>query len=70
MGFYLLVFIGGAAVGGPLLGLVDEHLGPRAGMLLAGAVPAVAVLVVGGWLAYEQSRRGAGAEARRYPSLV
>jgi len=42
MGVYLLVFIGGAALGGPLLGLVDQHLGPRTGMLLAGAVPAIA----------------------------
>ncbi|HEY0719504.1 MAG TPA: MFS transporter [Streptosporangiaceae bacterium] len=46
MGIYLLVFIGGAAVGGPVLGLVDEHAGPRAGMLLAGAVPALAVMLI------------------------
>jgi MFS family permease len=70
MGLYLLVFIGGAAIGGPLLGLVDEHLGPRAGMLLAGAIPAVAVVAIGGWLAWEHSRRVAGSEARRHPSLV
>ena len=47
MGMYLLVFIGSAAIGGPLLGATDEHLGPRIGMLLAGAVPAVATVFVG-----------------------
>ena len=70
MGIYLLVFIGAAAIGGPLLGLVDEDLGPRSGMLLAGAVPAVATLIVGGWLAWEHSRRAAACEARQHPSLV
>ena len=28
---YLLVFIGAAAIGGPLLGLIDQHTSPRAG---------------------------------------
>ena len=46
MGVYLLVFVGGAALGGPLLGLVDQHLGPRTGMLLAGAVPAIATALI------------------------
>lgn len=46
MGLYLLVFIGSGAVGGPLLGTIDQHLGPQAGMLLAGAVPAIATIVV------------------------
>jgi len=47
MGMYLLVFIGSAAIGGPLLGAADEHLGPRIGMLLSGAVPAIATVLVG-----------------------
>jgi MFS family permease len=51
MGVYLLVFIGGAALGGPLLGLVDQHLGPRTGMLLAGAVPAIATALIAAKLA-------------------
>lgn len=46
MGVYLLVFIGGAAIGGPLLGLVDQHFGPRAGMLLAGGVSAAAIVAI------------------------
>jgi MFS family permease len=42
MGVYLLVFIGSGALGGPLLGAIDQHLGPRYGMLLAGLVPGLA----------------------------
>ncbi|HZY77348.1 MAG TPA: MFS transporter [Jatrophihabitantaceae bacterium] len=46
MGLYLVAFVGGAAIGGPLLGSADQHLGPRAGMLLAGVVSALAVALV------------------------
>jgi MFS family permease len=70
MGLYLLVFIGGAAAGGPLLGLVDEQFGPRAGMLLAGAVPGLATLVIAARLARGRARHGRGASARQHPSLV
>ncbi|HTZ44609.1 MAG TPA: MFS transporter [Jatrophihabitans sp.] len=54
MGLYLLVFIGSGSVGGPLLGAIDQHLGPRVGMLLAGLVPGVAMLLV----AFGLSRSG------------
>jgi len=56
MGVYLLVFIGGAAAGGPLLGLVDQHAGPRAGMLLAGLVPAAATALIAAKLAGGHTR--------------
>jgi MFS family permease len=46
MGVYLLVFIGSGAVGGPLLGAVDQHLSPQFGMFLAGVVPALATVVI------------------------
>ncbi len=46
MGVYLLVFIGSGAIGGPLLGALDQHFGPRLGMLLAGVVPAVATTAI------------------------
>jgi len=46
MGVYLLVFIGSGALGGPLIGWLDQHLGPRAGMLISGLVPAVATVLV------------------------
>lgn len=46
MGLYLLVFTGSAAIGGPLVGLIDQHLGARAGMLAAGLVPATATVLI------------------------
>jgi MFS family permease len=52
MGVYLLVFIGGAAIGGPILGTIDQHFGPHVGMLLAGLVPGGATLLIAAWLAY------------------
>ncbi|HUZ25927.1 MAG TPA: MFS transporter [Streptosporangiaceae bacterium] len=58
VGIYLLVFIGGAAIGGPLLGLVDQRFGPRAGMLLAGAVPALVTALVVARLAGARRRGG------------
>jgi hypothetical protein len=70
MGIYLLVFIGAAAVGGPLLGLVDEHAGPRAGMLMAGAVPAVATVLIAAKLTRDHTRRVRASEAERPLSLV
>jgi MFS family permease len=46
MGLYLLVFIGSGAIGGPVLGAIDQHLGARTGLFLAGAVPATATILV------------------------
>ena len=46
MGVYLLVFTGSGALGGPVIGWLDQHLGPQVGLFLAGAVPAVAVAVI------------------------
>lgn len=57
MGVYLLVFIGSGALGGPVLGAVDERYGPRTGMLLAGVVPAMATLAVAWKLARDAQLR-------------
>jgi MFS family permease len=57
MGIYLLVFIGSGALGGPLLGAIDEHLGPRLGMLLSGLVPALATIAVACKLAHDAQLR-------------
>jgi MFS family permease len=70
MGIYLLVFIGGAALGGPLLGFVDEHASPRAGMFLAGLVPAVATVLIAAKLTRDRARRVRSAAAERHLSLV
>jgi MFS family permease len=46
MGLYMLVFIGGTPFGSPAIGAITTHFGPRAGMAICGAVPALAALAV------------------------
>ncbi|MFE3003360.1 MFS transporter [Nocardia sp. NPDC059246] len=48
MGIYILVTFGAGALGGPLLGIIDQHLGPRTGLALAGAIPGTVLLLL--WL--------------------
>ena len=43
---YILVLLGGQALGGPLMGWVVEQVGPHTAMMISGAVPAVAAVVV------------------------
>lgn len=50
VGIYLLVYFGGAAIGGPLVGTIVEHFGPHVGMLIAGALPGIATLLIAVWL--------------------
>ncbi|WP_369797308.1 MFS transporter [Agreia sp. Leaf283] len=47
MSVYVLVLLGGQALGGPLMGWLVESYGPQFGMLVSGVVPAVAALIVG-----------------------
>ena len=54
---YLLVFMGSGAIGGPVVGFIDEILGARFGLLLAGLVPAVVMTVVARHLANRASVR-------------
>jgi MFS family permease len=46
VGLYMLVFIGSGALGGPVVGLLAEHLGARTALLVSGAVPAVMTILV------------------------
>ena len=47
MSIYLLVAVGGQSLGGPLLGLIVDHLGARGGLMVSGAVPLVAAIIIG-----------------------
>jgi MFS family permease len=42
MGLYLLVFMGGTPIGAPIIGAITSHFGARTGMIVCGAVPALA----------------------------
>jgi MFS family permease len=46
MGVYLLVITGTGALGGPIVGYVDQHLGAQSGLVLAGIVGLVATTAV------------------------
>ncbi len=46
MSLYILVLLGGQAIGGPIMGQIVELIGPHAAMVLSGAVPAVAAVVI------------------------
>jgi MFS family permease len=47
MSLYVLVLLGGQAIGGPLMGQIVDHFGAHIGMVVAGGVPAAAAAVVG-----------------------
>lgn len=71
MSLYIMVQIGGQAIGGPLIGSLAEHLGPQLAILVAGTVPALAAAVIAVVLA----RRGQLAlkvdlKSRRRPLLI
>jgi hypothetical protein len=54
MSLYIMVLIGGQAIGGPMIGWLAEHADPHAAVLIAGAVPMLAAVTVAVTLA----RRG------------
>ena len=46
MGLYMLAFVGGSPIGGPLVGWITAQAGPRVGMLVCGLVPMMAAVAV------------------------
>lgn len=46
MSLYVLVLLGGQAIGGPLMGVVIEQFGAHTGMVVSGGVPALAAAIV------------------------
>lgn len=47
MSLYLLISVGGQALGGPLLGWMVEHLGARWGLAVSAGVPLLAAMFIG-----------------------
>ena len=60
MSVYLLVYLVCAAAGGPLLGAIDQHLGPQVGLFVTGAVPGTVIALVGVRLAVLSRRAQVG----------
>jgi MFS family permease len=57
MSLYVLVLLGGQAIGGPMMGWVVSTFGPNVGMAISGLVPAVAAVVIGIHLARKHQLR-------------
>ena len=55
MSLYIMVQIGGQALGGPMLGSIAEHANPHAALLVSGGVPAIAAATVAAILARKGS---------------
>jgi MFS family permease len=52
MGLYMLVFVGSAPIGSPVIGWMSEVFGPRASLVIGGAISLAAVLGVVAAMAY------------------
>jgi MFS family permease len=70
IGIYMLVFIGSGAIGGPLVGFIDQTLGPRAGLLIAGATSAAATVLIAAHLARAGNLRVAIRYRGRYTPVA
>jgi MFS family permease len=57
MSFYIMVMVGGQAIGGVLMGFIAEHLGGNVAFLVAGSMPALAGVTVGLILAHRHQLR-------------
>lgn len=57
MSLYIMVLIGGQAIGGPMMGWLAEHLNPHVAVLVAGGVPALAAATVAVVLARKSALR-------------
>jgi MFS family permease len=57
MGLYMLVFLGGAPLGSPLVGWAAEAFGPRTSLVFGGVISVLATTVVGLMFAHSRGKR-------------
>jgi len=69
MALYVLVFLGGTPLGAPLIGAVAQLLGPRSGLLLGGAVSALAAVVGTGYVLRTRQLTLQAHVLRRHPHI-
>lgn len=63
MGLYMLAFVGGTPLGGPMIGWITGAFGARVGMAVCGLLPVLAAVVVAAVLARQARGRQAMAPA-------
>ncbi|HEU5388366.1 MAG TPA: MFS transporter [Streptosporangiaceae bacterium] len=66
MGLYLLVFLGGAPLGSPMVGWIAEQFGPRMSMICGGLISVAATAAAGLMLARRQGRHWTGLARPRW----
>ncbi|MFF1635916.1 MFS transporter [Leifsonia sp. NPDC058248] len=67
---YILVLLGGQALGGPLMGWIVETAGPHIAMMISGLVPAAAAVVIALLIARRASLRLKVSLRGRRPSIA
>jgi MFS family permease len=70
MSIYMLVFLGMAPIGAPLVGFLADAFGPRAGLGIGGAVTVVVVLAIAALLARRLGVRVRPCARRPYVEVV
>ena len=68
MAFWVMVVVGGQAIGGPVMGWLAEHLGARPAMMISGGVPALAAIVIAVLLSRRVRSAPGTPRPRRSPS--
>jgi len=69
MALYILVFLGGTPIGGPLIGALAEAFGPRSSIVVGGAVTALAGLVAAAVMTRQRALRLEPHLIRRRPHI-
>jgi MFS family permease len=69
MALYVLVFLGGTPVGAPLIGVLAEHFGPRASLLVGGVICALSALAASAFLTRTRDLRLEPHLVRRHPHV-
>ncbi|MFJ5861344.1 MFS transporter [Pseudarthrobacter sp. NPDC092439] len=71
MSLYIMVLMGGQAIGGPMIGWIAEHAGPQLALTVSGGVPALAAVTVAAVLARKGSLRlKVDVKDRRHPVRI
>jgi MFS family permease len=70
MSLYVLVLLGGQAIGGPIMGFIVDNYGPHVGIAISGGVPAIAAVVIGIHLARRHELRVKVSVAGRVPQVA
>jgi MFS family permease len=71
MSLYIMVLVGGQAIGGPLIGWIAEHAGPHLALAASGGVPVLAAVTVAVVLARKGSLRlKVDVKDRRHPVRI